>query len=224
MKTQRLKIANLALGLTTISVAGAALCLALPAHAGVKAAPGHSSAFGNSLATWEETWFRWAFGDITVPVDANANALVGDATVLLPTPSTPGDGTPGHLDVTLNNGQSFVLPLWVLLGTSYTDGTPPDPFQPDSVFQTLDISFTIDGVTVLNGGNALNYYSKFSFDPAIPINSPPYDSVIWLQGIGITHAPLKPGTHTFALHAINTQAAFGGFFEYNNTWTVTVLP
>jgi hypothetical protein len=97
MKTQRLKIANLALGLTTISVAAAALCLALPAHAGVKAAPGHSSAFGNSLATWEETWFRWAFGDITVPVDANANALVGDATVLLPTPSTPGDGTPGHL-------------------------------------------------------------------------------------------------------------------------------
>jgi hypothetical protein len=48
--------------------------------------------------------------------------------------------------------------------------------------------------------------------------------VIWFQSIGITHAPLKPGTHTFALHAKNTQAAFGLFFEYNNTWTVTVLP
>ena len=224
MKTQRLKIAQFALGLTTIAVASAALCLAPSARAGSKAAPGHPSAFGrNSLAIWEDIWFRWSFGDITVPTDANGNAVVG-STVLLPTPSTPGDGTPGHLDVTLNNDQSFVLPLWVLLGTSYTDGTPPDPFVPDSVLQTLDICFTIDGATVVSGGNVGDYYSKFAFNPAIPINSPPYASVIWFQGIGITHAPLKPGTHTFALHAKNTQLAFGGFFEYNNTWTVTALP
>ena len=224
IKTQKTIIARLALGLTTIAIVVGALCLAPPARAGSKAAPGRSSAFGNSLATWEETWFRWAFGGISVPTDANGNAVVGDGTVLLPTPSTPGDGTPGHLDVTLNNGQSFVLPLWVLLGTSYTDGTPPDPFVPDSVFQTLDISFTIDGVAVVNGGNVTAYYSKFAFNPAIPINSPPYDSVIWFQGIGIMHPPLTPGTHTFALHAKNTQAAFGSFFEYNNTWMVKVLP
>ena len=208
MKTQKTTIAKLALGLTTIAIAVGALCLAPPARAGSKAAPGRSSAFGG----------------ISVPTDANGNAVVGDGTVLLPTPSTPGDGTPGHLDVTLNNGQSFVLPLWVLLGTSYTDGTPPDPFVPDSVFQTLDISFTIDGVAVVNGGNVTAYYSKFAFNPAIPINSPPYDSVIWFQGIGIMHPPLTPGTHTFALHAKNTQAAFGSFFEYNNTWMVKVLP
>jgi hypothetical protein len=95
---------------------------------------------------------------------------------------------------------------------------------PDSVLQTLDICFAIDGATVVSGGNVGDYYSKFAFNPAIPINSPPYASVIWFQGIGITHAPLKPGTHTFALHAKNTQLAFGGFFEYNNTWTVTALP
>jgi len=222
MKTHRLKIASLALGLTTIAVASAALCLAPSARAGSKAAP--SPAFGpNSLAKWEDIWFRWSFGNITVPTDANGNAVVG-GTVLLPTPSTPGDGTPGDVDVTLNSDQSFVLPLWVLLGTSYTDGTPPDPFVPDSVFQTLDISFTIDGATVVNVGNVGDYYSKFAFRPAIPINSPPYASVIWFQGIGILHAPLTPGTHTFALHAKNTQPAFGGFFEYNNTWTVTALP
>ena len=224
MKTQGSKTARLALGFSAMAVTAAALCLTPCAHAGTKAAPGHSSAFGNSLATWEETWFRWSFGDITVPTDANGNAVVGDSAVLLPTPSTPGDGTPGHLDVTLNNDQPFVLPLWVLLGTSYTDGTAPDPFVPDSVLQTLDISFTIDGTTVINRGNAGDYYSKFAFKPTIPINSPPYDSVIWFQGIGITHTPLTPGTHTFALRAKNTQAAFGGFFEYNNTWTVTALP
>jgi len=225
MKIRRAKFTSRALALVTIGISAAALCLPPRADAGTQAARGHSAAFGNSLAGWQETWFRWSFGDLTVPSDANGNAVVGEGTVLLPTPSTPGDGTPGHVDVTLNNGQSFVLPLWALLGTSYTDGTPPDPFVADSVFQTLDISFTIDGVNVVSGANALNYYSKSTFDPAIPIfDFPPIDSVIWFQAIGITHAPLKPGIHTFALHAINTQAAFGGFFEYNNTWTVTVLP
>jgi hypothetical protein len=44
-----------------------------------------------------------------------------------------------------------------------------------------------------------------------------------MQSVGITHAPLTPGTHTFVLHARNTQPVFGGLFsEYNNTWTVTV--
>src|SRR5258705_6357785 len=98
-KINNLTKMGMLLGLTAIT----ALCMASSLHAGSKAAPGHSSAFGHSLATWEETWWRWAFGDITVPTDANDNAVVGDSTVLLPTPSTPGDGTPGHVDVTLNN-------------------------------------------------------------------------------------------------------------------------
>jgi hypothetical protein len=225
MKTPGAGKSKLTFGLTTIAIAIGALYLASPAHAGSKAAPGHSSAFGKRLATWEEIWTRWAYGDITVPTDANGNAVVGDGTILFPTPFAIGDGTPAHLDVTLNNSQSFILPLWLLVGTSYTDGTAPDPFEPDSVFQTLDISFTIDGVTVVDGNNAMSYYSKFTFDPTIPvIDFPPYDSIIWFQGVGVTHAPLTPGTHTFVLHAKNTQAAFGLIFEYNNTWTVTVLP
>src|SRR2546425_8135261 len=183
MKTQTAKIPTPALGLTIMALTVAATSLAVPAHAGSKAAPANSSAFGNRLAAWEETWTRWAYGDITVPTDSNGNAVVGDGTVLFPVPFAAGDGTPAHLDVTLNNSQSFVLPLWVLLGTSYTDGTPSDPFVPDSVFRTLEISFTIDGVTLVNGGNVMNYYSRFTFDPVIPIfDFPPYDSIIWFQG------------------------------------------
>ena len=72
----------------------------------------------------------------------------------------------------------------------------------------------------------IDYYSKFAFSPAIvlPPDLSPYAAIIWFQGIGIAHAPLAPGTHNFALHAKNTQAAFGFTYEYNNTWTVTVLP
>ena len=221
MKTGKTNVARLALGLTTIVLAIGVLH---PTPGGSQTTPGNYSAFGNDLTTWQETYFRWAYGDITFPTDSNGNAVVRKNTVLFPLPDATGDGTPAHLDVTLNPGQSFVLPLWALLGTSYTDGTPPDPFVPDSVFQTLDISFTIDGVTVINGSNVMNYYSKETLAPAISIvGFPPVDSVIWMESIGITHAPLTPGKHTFALHAVNTQPAFGGFFsEYNNTWTVTV--
>jgi hypothetical protein len=220
MKTKQTNIARLALGLATIVLASGILH---PSPGDSQTAPGNSTAFGKSLTSWQEMHFRWAYGEITVPTDSNGNAVVGH-TVLFPLPAAVGDGTPAHLDVTLSPGQSFVLPLWALLGTSYTDGTPPDPFVPESVFQTLDISFTINGVTVINGSDVMNYYSKDTLDPAISIvGFPPVDSIIWMESVGITHAPLTPGKHTFALHAVNTQPAFGFFFsEYNNTWTVTV--
>jgi hypothetical protein len=224
MKTRRNNIARITLGFTTLLAIGV-LYPALPARGSSATAPGNSSAFGNSLTVWQETWFRWYYGDITVPTDSNGNVVVGDHMVLFPIPLAPGDGTPAHLDVTLSAGQSFVLPLWAVLGTSYTDGTPPDPFVSDSVFQTLDISFTIDGVTVLDGSNVMNYYSKEPMDPIIPIfDFPPYKAIIWMQSVGITHAPLRPGKHTFSLHAVNTQPFFLGISDYNNTWTVTVLP
>jgi hypothetical protein len=197
------------------------LCLTTPIFAGIH---GNSHAFGKTLAGWTEIYQRWAFG-LTIPTDGNGNAVVGPHVVLMPIPNTPGDGTPGHLDVTLNAGQAFVLPLWALLGTDYTDGTPPDPLLDVSVFETLDITFQIDGVTVIDKANVLNFYSAFFFNPPIPIiGFPPVNSIIWFQGIGVVHHPLSVRTHTFQLDAVNTQPAFGGIFEYHNTWTVTVQP
>ena len=31
----------------------------------------------------------------------------------MPIPGSPGDGTPGSIDVTINEDQAFMLPLWV---------------------------------------------------------------------------------------------------------------
>jgi hypothetical protein len=198
------------------------LCLATPIFAGIH---GNSHAFGTTLAGWNEIYERWAFGELAIPIDGNGNAVVHPHVVLFPIPNTPGDGTPGHLDVTLTTGQKFVLPLWVLLGTDYTDGTPPDPLLPLSVFRTLNLTFQIDSKTVIDQTNVLNFYSAFFFNPPIPITGfPPVNSIIWFQGISIVHHPLPPGTHTFQLDAVNTQPALGGFLEYHNTWTVTVEP
>src|SRR5216117_3855651 len=71
------------------------LCLTTTALAGDKPNPGQSSAFGKSLAQWQDTYFRWFVGQLSIPPDRNGNADVGHV-VLMPLPSVPGDGTPGH--------------------------------------------------------------------------------------------------------------------------------
>ena len=217
MKRRAPKILKLSLAITLFG-----LSLTTPLAAGLH---GQSHRFGKSLAGWLQLYEPWLFGVQNVPTDSNGNAVVNNHVVLLPLPNTPGDGTPGHLDVTLNAEQGFVLPLWVLLGTDYTDGTPPDPLVDLSIFRTLNITFKIDGKTVIDNSNVLSFYTQFFFNPPIPITGfPPVNSIIWFQGIAIVYHPLSVGTHTLQLDAVNTQPAFGGFFEYHNTWTVAVQP
>jgi hypothetical protein len=143
----------------------------------------------------------------------------------MPFPITPGDGTAGSINVTLNQGQSFMLPLWNILGNAYEDGSF-DTFLPLALFETLDIRFTIDGATVVANRNVMNYYTQFFFNPPIPFDSPPAVSFTFLQGIGITHAPLTPGNHVMKMDVKNTDTAdfFGITLEFHNTWNLTVQP
>lgn len=175
------------------------------------------------LARYQETYFRWLFGDKTLSTDAYGNAVEKNV-VMMPTPDTPGDGTPGSIDVTLGTGEAFTLPFFVELGTSYRDGTPPDPFEPLSLFTTLDIKFTIDGKTLITTDNVLQYFSKFTFDPAIPFDDPVIQGVIWYEGVALLQNPLPPGKHVLTLDEKNTEPGFGGILEYHNTWNVTVQP
>lgn len=203
------------------------LCLAALANAGNPPTPAQSSAFGKTLLGWQDTYVRSEFGNITVPTDGNGNQVVGNV-VLMPLPNVPGDGTPGSLAVTLNSGEAFFLPMVQDAGTSYTDGTPNDPLLPTSFFTSFDVSLQIDGVTVVNNANVMDYYSEFYFAPPIPFPFGNINSIIWLQGFGIAHAPLPPGTHIIKLDEKAGQALppnfGGGFPEYHNTWNVTVLP
>ena len=107
-------------------------------------------------------------------------------------------------------------------------GTPSDPLVDPSFFSSLNLTVQIDGVTVVDGSNQANYFSEFFFAPPIPINSPPLDSVIWCEDIGIVHNSLPVGTHTIKVDIKSTQPLppnfGGGFPEYHNSWTLTVLP
>lgn len=219
MKNRKINIIKLSL-----TIVLTALCLATPSFAETPQSDESSDVYRNRLTIYNATYESWSFGAITVQTDPNGNAVVFPDIVLMPLPDVPGDGTPGHVDVTFSKGEGFVLPLWVLLGTHYTDGTPPDSFVPLRVFRTLKFNFKIDGRTVIDPSNLLNFYTGFTFRPWIPVDFPPIDAIIFFQGISILHGPLGVGTHTLRLDAVNTEPAFGGFFEYHNTWTVHVQP
>jgi hypothetical protein len=176
---------------------------------------------GPKVAELEDIYQRWSFGRQQVQTDSNGNAVFENV-VLVPLPSAPGDGTPGSLELTLSADQAFFLPLFGLFGASYTDGTPPDPFEPISIFKSLDIEFTVDGVLIVKTKNVMDFFSKYEFTPPIPFEFPPYSSVLWGEDVSVFHPPLCAGTHTLKLDVRNTEPAFGSFLEYHNTWNLTV--
>jgi hypothetical protein len=175
------------------------------------------------LAHYQETYSRWEFGDKTLPTDQYGNAVEKNI-VMLPVPPTPGDGTPGTAAVTLAAGEGFTVPFFVEFGTSYRDGTPPDPFEPLSIFTTLEIKVTLDGKTLVTPDNVLSYFSKFTFDPAIPYADPVIEGIIWYEGVALLQNPLPAGEHVLTLDEKNTEPGFGGILEYHNTWNLTVQP
>ncbi|MEN6324585.1 MAG: VPLPA-CTERM sorting domain-containing protein [Syntrophomonas sp.] len=191
------------------------LCLAVPVWADVY--------YGKSLAEWQGIYFSWYFGALNVPSDSNGNAVI-DNVVLLSMPSTPGDGTPGYQKVTLSSGQPFVLPLFSLIGQRYKDGTE-DPFNDVEIYQTVDLTVKVDGVTVIDSGNVMDYYSEYIFNPEIPYPYDPAVANIWVQNIGMVHSPFSFGQHTIQLDVKNTEPIPGlGTLEYHNTWAINAVP
>jgi hypothetical protein len=210
---------------TLCLISALALGLCAAARAGDSPQPPQSNAFGKSLEDWQDTYWRWALGEVSIKPDANGNAVVRGNVVLMPLPSAPGDGTAASLDVTLKSGQPFMMPLLMLLGNSYSDGTPNDVFASSNDFRNINLSLKLDGVEIMNGSNAIQYYTQSIFDPSIPLaGSPPASAWIWFQGIGMVHTPLSLGVHTLTLDTKNTYPEYNFSVEYHNTWHITVQP
>ena len=222
MKSQIINVtkSTLVSAITALMLIGAAQ--AKPAD---KADHHDSDAFGSKTLArvFHDTYWRWYYGNVTLPTDENNHAVL-NGIALMPLPNAPGDGTPGSIDVTLRAGQPFFLPLFGLQGTSYTDGTPPDPFLDLDIFKTLVIKFTIDGKTVVNEHNVMDYFSQSALIPPVPLNSAGIDSLIWFQSVGVLQEPLSPGKHVLKLDVKNTMPAFGFIAEFHNTFNITVSP
>src|SRR5260370_5424071 len=89
----------------------AGLCLATSVSAGNSPAPGGSSAFGKTLAQWQDVYWRWTYGGLSVPTDANGNAVVNCNVVLMPFSNSPRGRPTAPLTLTLHSWHAFVLAL-----------------------------------------------------------------------------------------------------------------
>lgn len=178
--------------------------------------------YGKTLAQWHEAYFRWYYQETSVPVDLYGNAVL-DGVVLLSLPTAPGDGTPGSINLTLTAAEPFVLPLWNLAMGDSTDPSSAE-YLPLTIYQTLQLSLTLDGETLVDSSTVMQHYTQFHFQPAIPLSDTVF--FVYIQGISIVHAPLAVGSHVIHLDAKNTDTddVGGAVFEYHNTWTITVIP
>ena len=102
--------------------------------------------------------------------------------------------------------------------TSVSLETPGTRIGPYKLLQ-----LTLDGETLMDESNAMQYFSQIPVEPPIPGD---FYSIIWFQGIGVVHTPLTPGAHTLRLDAKNTLPIPPNFgapvFEVHNTWNITV--
>src|SRR6266481_3459653 len=174
----------------TLALAGVlvGVWLATPAFAATLPLPGSSPACGKTLAQWQEIWFRWVVDALTLPTDANGNAVSNNMVLLASPPNN--DGT---VDVTLDANQPFVLHLFTYYGNSYRDGSPNDQFCDLSLFQTLTLNLTVDGVQIMDRSAVPQYFSQTVLVPPVPITDPSsaFSAYIWLQNVGTLFPPFS---------------------------------
>ncbi len=184
----------------------------MPANGGPFPQPPNSHSFGRTLAQWQATWLEWAYGSLTLPTDTHGNAIVANV-VLMSVPNASGNGTPASLDLTLDTGEAFVVPLFLNAGSSL--GT----MFPASDFANMTLTLTLDGTVILDSEDAAAFYTETVFSPPLPGTG-----TVFVQGLSIVHTPLPPGLHVLKLD--ERFAASGGGFtaEFHNTLNITVVP
>lgn len=203
---------------------------------GPVSADGNRKFHGKTLNEWLDLYMTWALGGdqddhvgkvrfmplpTGVPVDDGSTGAADDPVTLV-----------GEIDVTLQKGEAFVLPVAVWFGEIYEDGSI-DPVLDDSVFTQSNVYVAIDGKAVLDSSAddlSKNYVEPIAFDPTIYYDEPTsYGSIgaVFFQGLVIVHEPLSVGKHTMTLRSeliVNdpdTGLNFGVI--YMNTWNITVV-
>jgi hypothetical protein len=210
---------------TVVALAVTALWVS-QAVAKPKVAPPNSNAFGKTMAEWLTVYWRSLF--------EGGEGKVGNV-LLLPMPAgvCEGEGTEqnpnvcvGELDITIEAGTAFVLPLFAWIGERY-DGYPgvPDdePIPDDLLIAWTHPNLTLDGEIIVSDENKESFYvGQTLFDPPIVWAPPSPAGLVWFQGFGIVCPPLSEGEHV--LHLYEPFSLFDSYFGvYDNTWNITVV-
>ena len=195
---------------------------------------------GKTSPEWFVEYWRW----MLTGADEAASKASPVAFLALPQgedtdPSDTATWMKGHLDVTLDKGKPFFLPVVAWILESYTaeskiqddlplsDGCYDPAVDPrgcaigDRKFDTNRIYLTLDGKQILANQSAF-YFEPQSFTPAIDYPAPTdyqSDAAIGCQGVGLLVEPLASGTHELTLFV---DVGTLGKFVYDNTWTLPV--
>jgi hypothetical protein len=203
-------------------------------------APPDSRAYGQTLAEWLSTYWRWYYTGADP-----AQSTVGRVK-LMPLPAgtqISGSWTPadpallrGQLAITLPSGTPFVLPLFAWVWERYNNGNPDDvPMNNAVALGAAHPLLTIDGQRVLSDRNKEEFFVPLTpFDPIVVYPAPTsYGSIAALsfQSLGVVGLPLSVGTHVIHLYEpeIIPAGAYFGFPDgygviFDNTWIITVTP
>ena len=122
-------------------------------NGGVPPQPPASKSFGHTLAQWQAIWLAWELGALAPPTDTYGNALV-NGVVLLPIPAATGDGTPASRDITLLTGEPFVVPLALVVGNSFSDGSSSPMVSPND-FKNIRLTSNDEEVECRDGKSTL---------------------------------------------------------------------
>lgn len=86
----------------------------------------------------------------------------------------------------------------------------------------MQFKLYLDGREIMDLHDALRTYVEFYFNPPLPLDYPPINAAIWLEGIGQLFPALPPGKHVLHLvESITFPPALT--IAYDNTWNITVL-
>lgn len=224
-----LRTSSLYATIAAIAIGVAGLSGIPQAQAGGKAMPAQANTHGKSLSEWLKLYFKWAVGggDESGPKVDFLPLPAGE-------PTGEGAGTAddplvleGSLDVALNPGVAFVLPISAATRERYEDGSI-DAIYPDSIFADSEYSVILDGKRILEkapGGLSPYYVFSQEYVPPVEYAEPTsYGSVAthWVQGYCFVSPPLQPGTHVLKLHSTIIIAGWDFGLQFENTWTITV--
>ncbi|RIK40928.1 MAG: hypothetical protein DCC55_13480 [Chloroflexi bacterium] len=203
------------------------LAVVSPVEAGAKKpAPPQSHAFGKALEEWQLLYFTWYLGGSQADQVRNVRFLP------LPEGEPTGEDPTiivGELDLTLEVGTAFVLPVLTFIGETYVEDVADDEPLPAEIFTGAPVLVSLNGQPLIDSGveNLDKYlFGPVFFDPPILYDEPqPRGDVnaaaaIFVQGIGFVYPPLPVGEHTLTLFAVFEDFGVG----FSNTWHITVQP
>ncbi len=201
--------------------------------------PGGSKAFGKALCEWMLLDNAWRLGGDQDNPEGKM--------VFLPDINSPeaGDGEwtydedlnqwsyAAEIDICLEPGQKFSMPLIFFYGEAYDDGTEDDPddFDLVALLAPFEIQVYLDGELILDTLDediADYFYGPEYFDEEITddsaFSSPATTAIIWTSGYGFVHPPLSRGEHTLVwkLFAADEDTGYGYELYNELTQNITV--